>query len=132
MHKIYITIQKLTVSWGEPECEFLKYWWQWGTQWYSNNAFHDTFDIQVHECVMMHTRSQVDKLTYTFLVLSSLFCSAVIAALQRRKYSWFLCLLLPASSGVSLSLLSLYCSLLCQRCAAVSIQHEQWTSPLII
>ena len=63
----------------------------------------------------MHTRSQVDVLTCTLLVFTSLLCSVVVAALGRRKYSRFLRLLLSASLGVSLSLLRLYCSLLHQR-----------------
>ena len=76
------------------------------------------------------------KLTYyvtcTFLVLVSLLCSTNIAALHHRKHSWFLCLLLSASLGVFLSLLSLYCSPLHRRRSSVSIQHDQWTLPSII
>ena len=53
------------------------------------------------------------------------------AALQRRKRFWFLRLLLSTYSGVSLSFLSLYCSLLHRRHSSVSIQHEQWTPPSI-
>ena len=37
-------------------------------------------DVQVNECVMINTRSHVDMLTCTFIVLTSLLCSAVIAA----------------------------------------------------
>ena len=85
----------------------------------------------------MHTRSQVDVLTCTFLVLMSLLCSTDIAALSHHKYSRFLRLLLSTSSGVSLSLLHLYCSLLRQRHSSVSIHYEQcraWNSsqPLAI
>ena len=65
-------------------------------------------------CVTKHIRPQVDVLTFTFLVLTSFLCSTGIAALQHRKHFRFLHLLLSASSGVSLSLLSLYCSLLLQ------------------
>ena len=63
---------------------------------------------------------------------SGLLCFAVIAAFWRQKYSRFICLLLSASSGVSPSLLSLYCSILHWRRSSISIQHEQWTSPSII
>ena len=98
------------------------------------NNLSDTPAIQRSSqcvCVTTHMRSQIDMLTCTFLVLLSLLCSTVIAALRCCIYSWFLHLL-SASSGVSLSLLSLYCSLLCQRHSSVSIQHEQWTPPSII
>ena len=80
----------------------------------------------------MHTRSQVDMLTCTLLVLTSLLCSAVVAALGHCKYSRFLCLHLSASSGVSLSILSLYCSLLHHKRPSISIQHEHWITPSII
>ena len=80
----------------------------------------------------MHTKSQVDVLICTFLVLTNLFCSAVIAALWCRKHSRFLRFLLSSSSGVFLSLMSLYCSLLRWRRSSICIQHGQWTPPSII
>ena len=58
---------------------------------------YDRYDVYVNECVTIYTRSQVDVLTCTFL---SLPCSAVIAALQRRKYSQSLPLLFSASSAI--------------------------------
>ena len=79
----------------------------------------------------MHTRSQVDVLICTFLVLTSLLCSTGIAAIRYRKHFWFLPFFLSASSGVSLSFLSLYCSCLHQRSFSISIQQEQWTPPSI-
>ena len=66
---------------------------------------------------------QVDALTCTFLVLTSLLYSTGIAALQRCKHFRFLHLLLSASSGVSLSFLSLYCSLLRRIC--LQLQHHK-------
>ena len=79
---------------------------------------------------MMHTRPQVDVLTCTFLILTSPLCSTGIAALWRHKHFWFLHLL-STSSDISLSFLSLYCSLLRRIHSSVSIQHEQWTPPSI-
>jgi len=62
------------------------------------------------------------------VVLSSLLCLSVIAALLCRIYSRFLRLLTSASSKVSLSLLMLYCSLLWaflhSRCSLLSILHK--------
>ena len=72
------------------------------------------------KCVTAHMRSQVDVLTCTFLVLTSLLYSNSFAALRCRKHFWFLHLFLAASSGVSLSFLSLYCYLLCRRHSSVS------------
>ena len=80
---------------------------------------------------MTHTRPQVDVLTCTILVLTSLLCSTGTAALQHCKHFGFLRLFFSASSGVSLSFLSLYYSLLCWIYSYISIQHEQWTSPSI-
>ena len=60
---------------------------------------------------MMDMRSQVDMLTCSYIYGS--YESPLLHTLQCRKHSWFLCHLLSASSGVFLSLLSLYCSLLC-------------------
>ena len=106
--------------------------------WYSSDAYNDryvrhspamlmmidAYNILVNECVTMHMRSQVDVLT-TFLVLSSLLCSILIAALQHCiVYSRFLCLLLSTSSGIFLSFLSLYCSLLRWRHSSISIPHK--------
>ena len=90
---------------------------------------HDRYDNKVNEHVTTHTRPQVNVLT---LGLTSLLCSTGIAALRRCKHFRFLHgLLLSASSGVSLSFLSLYCSLLCRIRSSISIQHEQWTPPSI-
>ena len=76
----------------------------------------------------MHTRPQVDILT---LVLTSLLCSIGIAALRRHKHLRYPLLLLSATSGVSLSFLSLYCSLPYQIHSSISNQHEEWTPPSI-
>ena len=91
------------------------------SQGYSNNACHDRYDVQVNKCVMTHTRSQVDVPTCTFLILTNLLCSTGIASLQHRNHFRFLCLLLSTSSGVSLSFLGLYCSLLHRRHSSLYI-----------
>ena len=87
----------------------------------------DTMFKSMNVLHRVHTMSQVDVLTCTLLVLTSLLGSAVITALGCCIYSQFLHLLLSTSLDVSLSLLNLYCSLLHQRQPYVSIQHKQWT-----
>ena len=57
-------------------------------------------------------------------------CSPLILQIFCEHF-WFLRLLLSASSGVSLSSLSLYHSLLHRIRSSVYIQHEQWTPPSI-
>ena len=99
------------------------------------------YDVQVNECVTTHARPQVDVITSTFLVLTSFLCSTGTAAELSTAALWhafsvilhfrFLHLLLSSSSGVSLSFLSLYCSLLRRIRSSVSIQHEQRTPPSI-
>ena len=73
-------------------------------------------------CYDAHEAS-VDVLTCTFLVLTSLLCSTGIAALHHCKHFRFLNLLLSASSGGSLSFLSLYCSLLHRIC--LQLRHHK-------
>ena len=99
------------------------------SQWYSTDACHDRYNVRM--CYDSHMVSSwcVNLYISSF---SSLLFSAVIAALWCFiLYSWFLHLLFSTSSGVSLSLLSLYCSLLHRRHSPVSIQHRQWTPPII-
>ena len=49
--------------------------------------YHDRYDVQVNECVTTHTRPQVNVITCTFLVLTSLLCSTGIAAPWRHTFS---------------------------------------------
>ena len=87
-----ITGQMLTVSWGKPECVFLKYWWQWKLQ----------------------------KLSRELAVIWIVYTVSAPLSLQLFDIACILiCFLLSTSSGVSLSLLSLYSSLL----SSISIQH---------
>ena len=90
----------------------------------------DTMFKSINVLHWMLMRSQVDMLTCTLLV--SFAPLSRVAALGHSKYSQFLHHLLSASSGVFLSLLSLYCSLPRWRHPSISIQHKKWTPTLII
>ena len=111
------------------QCNIHRHLWSSSSDMLLHSHLSDRYDVQINECVTTHARPQVDVITCTFLKFPLLhWCCSPSAS---YRIFGFYALLLSASSGVSLSFLSVYCSLLRRIRSSVSIQHEQWTPPSI-